>query len=76
MITKEELLAEREAAIRKALQEADEDDVIYIHRYLGDGFTHIESSECGCCPHAILGSDKRSPRHIALDLERIESLLS
>ena len=74
-MNKEELLADREEAIRKALQEADEDDVIYIHRYLGDGFTHFESDECGCCPHAILGSDKRSPRLIALDIERIESLI-
>lgn len=75
-MNKEQLLVDREEAIRQALQEADEDDVIYIHRYLGDGFTHFESSECGCCPHAILGSDKRSPRLIALDLEQIESLLS
>lgn len=74
-MNKDQLRIDREECIRTALQQADEDDLIYIHRDLGDGFTHFQSDDCACCPHVIMGSDKRSPRLIALDLERIESLL-
>ena len=70
-MNKDQFRIDREECIRLALQEADDDDVIYIHRYLGDGFTHIDSHDCGCSPHAILATDKRSPRLIALDIEQI-----
>ena len=62
-MNKEELLADREEAIRQALQEADEDDVIYIHRYLGDGFTHFAMN------HPLLGSSL-APRSYPLASDR------